>query len=77
MKECPKEKCFHWVASGSYLIPGVFGDVQEALVKGKWEKVNEAKCSCNHKCNRIYEYGEADFYEPALGDNGEWANPDL
>lgn len=52
--------------------------VDEISEKGRWTEFPYGGCSCTFgKCNRLHEDGTNDFYEPGLGDDGQWADPNL
>lgn len=55
----------------------VFQTVEEAFKGGEWKLFPDGGCSCGAKCSRIHADGEGDFYEPALMEDGQWADPDL
>lgn len=66
-KECPKDKCFHWICPGgaAEMSGKTFKTLQEAFDKGEWKKFPEGGCSCNFgKCIRLDPQGDGDHYEP-------------
>lgn len=67
LEKCPKEECWFWEKPGTTLdaSDGIYPNVSEALKNGKWFEVIEEGCYCNlGKCNRLYEDGDDDYYEP-------------
>ncbi len=64
--ECPKEKCFFWIKpGGSADMSGKrYGNIQEALKKGKFTPFPDGGCSCTKKCSRIHKEETVDYFEP-------------
>jgi len=67
MKDCPEEKCFHWICPGGAadMSGKIYQSLQESFDHGDWVEFPYGGCSCGFgKCNRLHDDGTEDYFEP-------------
>jgi hypothetical protein len=69
MKECPQEKCFHWIIPGGAadMSGKTYQTLLDSFKNGDWQEFPYGECSCTWgKCNRLHDDGIDDYFEPGL-----------